>query len=274
MKSDMGRGRIDAGAIWTFLRAPLESRTLRGAAGAVLAAALLSSCASARTETPLKMEPEAVRSAARYRKEYVLRPGDKIEVVVRRAPEVSRSVIVRPDGYISLPTLNDVKADSLTIPELAEKLTGLFSARLLNPEVTVIATEVHPAVVYVVGHVIKPTVLPLSDAPTAMQAIALAGGLAPTAAAKDVAVIRLCDDGYLRALMSDAPVDGQPGPYMALRATPLQADDLVFVPEGGRSQVARFLTDLVITPLQPINFALGIVANYKLVMELNRPRLP
>src|SRR5512146_1068664 len=65
--------------------------------------------------------PPPIQSEARYRKEYVLCPGDQIEVLVRRVPEVSRAVIVRPDGMISLPMLDAVPAAGLTVSELDTK---------------------------------------------------------------------------------------------------------------------------------------------------------
>ena len=52
----------------------------------------------------------------------------------------------------------------------------------------------------------------------------------------------------------------QPGPFLALAATQLKADDIVFVPESGRSQVMRVLNDLLV-PFQ-------IYLNYKLIESL------
>ena len=72
---------------------------------------LLTGCAAQRAS---KMEipagPRVMQSAMRFRKEYVLTPGDQIEVNVRRFPEITRALAVRPDGLITLPLLNDVTA--------------------------------------------------------------------------------------------------------------------------------------------------------------------
>jgi polysaccharide export outer membrane protein len=237
------------------------------AAGAVPA---LPGCVSARTDQAIRIEPEVMQSATRVRKEYVLGPGDEIDIVVRRTPEVSRPVAVRPDGYVTLPLFDDVMAAGLTPSELDAKLTELFAGRLRDPEVSVIATKVREPVVYVIGEVKNPAVLALRDAPTAMQAIALAGGLSRSAARNDVAVIRVGEDGYIRAHVAGVKAGGQPGPYMALATLPLQADDFVFVPEGGRSQVARFINEMIVQPLQPINLGLAIAANVRIVQQLGR----
>jgi polysaccharide export outer membrane protein len=252
---------------------PVGVDPLRTRAGLALAALALSGgCVSARTDAALKVGPEVIQSAERFRKEYVLAPGDKVDVIVRRAPEVSRAVAVRPDGFVSLPILDDVKAAGLTLGEFDARVTELLAGRLVDPEVSILAIELRQPVVHVIGDVRQPKTLPVRDAPTALQAVAMAGGLMRSAAQTDVAIIRLGEDGYLRATVVKTEGDGQPAPYLALGGIPLQADDIVFVPEGGRSQITRFINDLIVQPMMPVNVALGIVANYKLVQELNRPR--
>lgn len=239
---------------------------------AVLAGlSLLPACMSPRArKSQLAVEPRLVQSETRFRKEYVLAPGDQIDVLVRRASEVSRTVNIRPDGYISLPLLDDVRAAGLSPAELKAKLTQLFSARLVDPEVTVIANQVRQPMVYVAGDVGNPGAVPLRSAATAMQAIGFTGGLRRSAAARDIAIIRLTEDGYVRAIPLVVEVGGQPGPYMTLRSTALQADDIIFVPENGRSQLARFLDDIVNKPLLTINSILGVYVNFKFIDVLSR----
>jgi len=218
------------------------------------------------------VQPEVLQSSMRFKKEYVLAPGDQMEVLVRRVPEVSHTVMIRPDGNISLPLLQDVAAAGLTPRELNEKLTKLFSQRLTDPEVTVIPIQVRQSMVYVVGDIAASsgTAVPFHDAPTAAQAIALASGLRRTASARDIAIIRLSEDGYLRAIRVSSGIGGQPGPFMAMRAALLQPDDIIFVPENGRSQVGRFLEDFVNRPLQGLNGALAIYTNFRLIQFVTK----
>jgi protein involved in polysaccharide export with SLBB domain len=161
--------------------------------------------------------------------------------------------------------LNDLKSAGLSPQDLAAKLTQLFAARLVNPEVNVIATKVRDPMVYVAGDSTAVVAVPYREAPTAMQAIALAGGLKRSAASRSISIVRLTEDGYLRAIPVKVGVGGQPGSYMALRTSLLQADDIVFVPENGRSQVSRFLDDIIDKPLVGVTSALGLYVNYKLI---------
>ena len=243
---------------------------LKNVLSVICLAILLSSCVVPRAKVAqLPVAPEIVRADARFRKEYVWRPGDQIEVMVRRVPEVSRVVTIRPDGFLTLPLLDDVKAAGLTAAELKATLTKLFAERLLEPEVTVIAVQVPPAVVYVVGDVGNNLAVPLRNATTAIEAITYAGGFRRTAKVDDTAIIRLGEDGFIRAIPIPNQAGGQPGPVLGLRTTLLQADDIVFVPESGRSQVARFLDDIVNRPLTTVSGIFGLYVNFRLIREIN-----
>ncbi len=230
-----------------------------------------SGCVSPRAKVPsAPVASQVVASVQRFRKEYVLSEGDQVEVTVRRVPEASRSVMVRSDGFISLPIVNDVKAAGLTTTELRTNLTKLYSERLVQPEISVIPVQVRQPAVYVSGDVNNPGAVPFREAPTAMQAIALTGGFKRSAAERDVAIIRLVDDGRVEAIAVSAAAGGQPAPYMALRTIPLQPDDIIFVPENGRSQMARFLDDFINRPLQGVNSLVSTYVDFRLVSVLNR----
>jgi len=231
----------------------------------------LAGCVSARAKVAeLTVEPHVVESVERFKKEYVLAPGDQIEITVRRVPELSRTQIIRPDGNITLPVVNQLKAAGLTAVELNTKLEELFAARLVAPEITVIPTLVRQPVVYVSGDVASSIAVPLRDAPTVIQAITLAGGFRRSAAARDVAIIRLNGDGHLQATTIPVGDRSQPAPFMALRAAPLQADDIVFVPESGRSQMARFLDDFINRPLQGVTGVVGTFESFKLISYISK----
>lgn len=162
---------------------------------------------------------------------------------------------------ISLPMLQDVPAAGLTARELAEDLRSRFSRRLLNPEVAVIPLQVRQPTVFVLGDVKVPAAVPYRSAQTALQAIGMAGGFQRSGAEADVTIIRLSRDGHLEAIPVDVAADGQPGPYLSLARVVLQPDDVIFVPEHGRSQVVRFIDDLIMRPAQ-------LFITYKLYREL------
>lgn len=222
-------------------------------------------CAGPRTVGAFATPPEVLESKNRFRKEYVLAPGDALDVVVIGNADVSRSCIIRPDGYLSLPLLDDVKAEGLTVSELDAALTSAFSGRLRDPEVSVIATSTREPMVYVFGQVGAPKPVPLRDARTAAQAISYAGDMTLRADTKALALIRLEQDGYLRSYEIPPPAEGQPAPYIALQSILLQPDDLIVVPESGGSQFVRFVTDYINTPLSGITSALNPYFQFKLI---------
>jgi polysaccharide export outer membrane protein len=202
-----------------------------------------------------------MRSSVRFQKQYVLVPGDQLEISVWRVAEVSRAVVVRPDGFISLPLAQEVQAAGLTPRELAAGITTALSGRLLNPEVTVIPTVVRQPTVYVLGDVKTPGAYPARSAVTAAQALALAGGTLRSGSDNEVMIIRLADDGYLEGIPAGGEFTlSQSRPYLSLAATLLKADDIVFVPETARSQIFRALTDILV-PFQ-------IYLNYKLIQTI------
>ena len=223
---------------------------------AVVTACMVAGCA--RQVKMIDVKPEVAMATKRYRKEYIMAPGDEIDVVVLKHAEVSRPCVIRSDGYISLPMLDDVKAAGLSPTQLDERLTELFSARLTDPEVTVIATQVRPPMVFVAGEVGATTVVLLRDAPTAAEAVLRAGGFTNWAKAKSVLIIRLRDDNRLIAMHVDMRgLRGQEAPYMALRCMPLQADDIVFVPKTRIYQVSLFVEQHINTILTGVNSVLN-----------------
>jgi polysaccharide export outer membrane protein len=215
---------------------------------------------------------QILKSETRFTKQYVLAPADQIEIVVRGVPEVSRTVVIRPDGHISLPLLDDVMAAGMTTGELDAKLTELFSARLVNPEVTIIGAQLRQPMIYVIGDANNTAAIPWRNAPTAVQALAAAGGLRRSAAARQVALLRLSEDGYLQVMpiSGDGDAKGQATPYLSMRTTLLQPDDILFIPESGRSQFARFVQDFVAQPLLGINSVVGTYLNFKFVEAVTR----
>jgi protein involved in polysaccharide export with SLBB domain len=177
---------------------------------------------------------------------------------------------VRPDGQITLPLVNDVLVAGLTTHEADTKLASLLAVRLVNPEVTVIAAQAHPPTVYVGGEVNNPGAIPIRNADVAIQAISLAGGLRRSASASNIVILRLSDEGKIQSLPLDITTRGQRAPYEALARTRLQADDIVFVPESGRSQVNRFIDDFINHPLQGVNSILGTYVNFRLIQIINK----
>ncbi len=122
--------------------------------------------------------------------EYRIGPDDELRVTVWKNETLSQTVPVRPDGMISLPLLNDVKAAGLTPEQLRDVITKKLSAYESNPEVSVIVTAVHSLKVSVLGQVVKPGTFEIDGHSTVLDALAQAQGLSPFAARSRIVVLR------------------------------------------------------------------------------------
>jgi polysaccharide export outer membrane protein len=227
---------------------------------------VLSGCVTMTTDDTVEAIPEITRTLSRFAREYVLFPGDVLEVTVYRNENLSRDVQVRGDGRISLPLLDEVHVAGMTLSELDQHLTERLSERLVDPEVTVIIKNPQEPMVYVFGEVKSAQPVPLRNARTAVQAIAYAGDMKKSGKMGKVSVIRLDEDGHLMAITIETEASGQPGFYMALQNFPLQADDLLIVPESWRYQIIRQLNDSV----GAINQILTPYFQYEMLSEIVR----
>ena len=105
--------------------------------------------------------------------------------------DLSGPVLVRPDGLISLPLLEqDVRAGGETPRKLAEQITSLYEKIITRPVVSVTVATVNSKKYFILGEVAKPGQYPLVVPTTVMQALAIAGGLKEFADAKKIIVLR------------------------------------------------------------------------------------
>ena len=121
---------------------------------------------------------------------YVIGPEDVLAIVFWRDKEMSAEVVVRPDGRISLPLLNDVIAAGYTPDELRALLVKGASKYLEDPNATVVVKEIHSRKVFVTGQVGKPGSYPLIGEMNVLQMIAHSGGLLEYADSKNIVIVR------------------------------------------------------------------------------------
>lgn len=117
-------------------------------------------------------------------------PEDVLDVQIWKNPDLSRVVPVRPDGMISLPLVNDIRAAGLTPIELRQQITQRLSEFVPSPEVSVIVREVHSVKVAVVGAVRMPGHYEVNSAATVLELIARAQGLTEFADRGRIVVLR------------------------------------------------------------------------------------
>lgn len=153
-------------------------------------AALLGACT---TSDSVPMAPPAVADTGIYK----IGVGDMLTVSVWGNPDLSLSVPVRPDGYISMPLVGDIQASGSDAETLSAAITEVLSAQLRNPQVTVIVSGVnsiqYSSRVRVTGAVRAQQSLQFAPGMSVLDAILEAGGLNEVAAANRAKLYRTVD---------------------------------------------------------------------------------
>jgi polysaccharide export outer membrane protein len=167
-----------------------------------------------------------VPAAAVEADQYKIGPEDTLEISVWKNEDLSRTVVVRPDGKISLPLLNDLQAGGLTPLQLRDVLIKGYSAYQPEPEVAVIVHEIHSMKVSVIGGVKTPGQYELKSQTTVLEALALAGGFSDFAKKDQIIVLRRGPRTTLRLPFnySKVALDGQEENFF------LQSGDTIVVP--------------------------------------------
>ena len=135
-------------------------------------------------------KPEESEKKTKSDFRYIIGPMDVLEVHVWKEPDFSRTLLVRPDGQITMPLIGDIQASGMSTLAL-KNLIGIKLKRFLdNPEVTVILVESNSKKFYIIGKVNLPGTYPLSYNMTVLQALSVAGGLAEWADKDSIRIIR------------------------------------------------------------------------------------
>jgi len=137
-----------------------------------------------RDPTPLSvLTPE-------QRLTYIIGVEDDLQISVWKEPELSTTVVVRPDGMITLPLVNDVKAAGLKTEELQAILIEKLKNYINEPQVTVIVRGIRSRKVYLVGEVAHQGTFPINGDMTVLELLAAAGGVGTFAKADSIYILR------------------------------------------------------------------------------------
>ncbi len=169
----------------------LSVRTVRRAivAGAVGIGMALSACSGTLRERPAPVDAETQASLAQ--EEYVIGPLDVLAITVWRQPELSLGeVVVRNDGKVSFPLLDDIEAAGHTPLELKQAITQRLEEYVTAPQVTVVVRQINSKAVYVLGEVARQGRMPLTTGMRVVDAISVAGGFSAFAGKDRIKVIR------------------------------------------------------------------------------------
>lgn len=144
--------------------------------------------------------------------DYVIGPGDNVQIFVWRNPELTVTVPVRPDGRISTPLVEDMQATGKTPSALARDMEGVLKQYVQEPIVNVIVTGfIGPFAqqVRVVGEAARPQAIPYRANMSALDVMIQVGGLTRFAAGNRAVIVR--SEESLRVRLDDLLRDGDVG---------------------------------------------------------------
>ena len=186
--------------------------------------------------------------------EYLLYPGDEIEVATPTAAELTRTLRVGPDGRVALPLIGQAMAADRTLAELEYELSTAYASQLVRPIVEVTLKTAGPMKVWVDGEVRTPGVYDMNGDIDAYQAIIQAGGFLPSAQPQQVALIRR-GPGSVR-MMRVVDLRQRRGEVIALRR-----GDVLYVPRSTLGELANFFTQ--VKAALPVGFNYTINGQYQ-----------
>jgi polysaccharide export outer membrane protein len=192
----------------------------------VVAGVFLAGCQSAGTSRPVEAAPAAPQT------EYVIGPGDTLQIFVWQHPEVSVTIPVRPDGRISTPLVEDVVAVGKTPTQLARDLEVQIGQFIRAPSVSVIVSNFVGTFgnqVRVVGQAAQPQAIPFRQDMTLLDVMIQVGGLSPTAAGNRAKIIRRTDgqEQEIKVRIQDLLNDGDTSQNVVM-----QPGDVLIIPES------------------------------------------
>jgi polysaccharide biosynthesis/export protein len=168
---------------------------------ALLSSALWAQSGSGTPAPPTASNPhtaptaDASGAAKAHDDTFVIGNDDVLAINVWKEPDISRAVPVRSDGKISLPLVGEVQASGRTPLQLEQQIAQQLKSYVAEPEVTVIVQQINSQKFNILGMVNRPGSFPLTNSPTVLDAIAVAGGFRDFAKQKAIYVLRQNPDG-------------------------------------------------------------------------------
>lgn len=201
----------------------ISARLLSGTKWLVLAATIaLGACAS---------HPQAPTNAATTDYSYKIGPGDNVNIVVWRNPELSMSVPVRPDGKISSPLIDDLPAMGKDPSALARDIEKELGKFIRDPVVTVIVSGFvgpYSEQIRVIGQAAKPQTLPYKQKMTILDVMIAVGGITDFADGNRATILRTSENNaQYRVRLKDLVKNGDVSANVEMKP-----GDVVIIPQS------------------------------------------
>jgi len=180
---------------------------------------------------------------------YEIRPGDGFDVTFEYTPEFNQTVVVQPDGYVSMRSVGDVRVVGLTVSQLTDSLREAYGKILNHPMVSIVLKDFAKPYFIADGQVKNPGKYDLRDDTTVIQAIAVAGGFLSSAKHSQVVLYRRVSDEWTQAKLLD--VKKMQSDHNLAEDIHLQPGDMLFIPKNRFSKIAPFIpnSNLSMMPL-------------------------
>ena len=158
--------------------------------------------------------------------EYRIGPEDSLRISVWENRDLTLDLVVRPDGKISMPLIQDVLAEGQTATELANTIHQRLLTFVREPQVSVIVLQVNAPKYFVMGNVTRPGPYLLRSETSILQALSLAGGFTQFASPRSIKLIRNTagKQGVQKVNYYNIIDEGGEGNYI------LQSGDTIVVP--------------------------------------------
>jgi len=144
---------------------------------------------------PVQSTPNVEAATKPHDDSFVIGNDDVLAINVWKEPDISRSIPVRSDGRISLPLAGEIQAAGQTPLALEREIASRLRNYISEPEVTVMVQQINSQKFNILGQVAKPGSFSLTNSPTVLDAIALAGGFRDFAKKKSIYVLRQNPNG-------------------------------------------------------------------------------
>ncbi len=162
---------------------------------------------------------------------YLIGPGDNLNIVIWRNPELSSSVPVRPDGMITTPLVEDIKATNKTPTQLAREIEKALTKYIQDPIVTIIVTGFigpYSEQIRIVGQASRPQTLPYRQNMSILDVMIQVGGLTDFAAGNRATILRTREgNAQYRVRLNDLLQKGDVSANVEMRP-----GDVLIIPES------------------------------------------
>ena len=170
---------------------------------------------------------------------YRLAAGDSFDVSFELSPEFNQTVIIQPDGFVTLKAVGDVKVVGQTVPELTQTLRTAYGKMLNDPLIVVVLKDFAKPYFIADGQVTHPGRYDMRGTVTLTEAVAIAGGFTESAKHSQVLLFRRVNDEWLSAKIFNIKSMQKRGD---LHEDPtLRPGDMLIVPKNMISKIKPFI---------------------------------